>query len=103
MEAGSGSRLMAGPGWARSHGDGRLTTTVAGSITTTPGHGLRAVITIVVVVGGGRRWSHLIFHSGIRFAGTHYTIDSAIRILITIRHRIDCAQCGLMSSRIFAE
>ena len=53
--AGSGLRLMGGPGSAMSPGAGRLITTAAGCITTTIGFGARAVSITGIAVGGVRR------------------------------------------------
>jgi hypothetical protein len=52
MAIGSGARLTDGPGLGTSPGVGRLTIMAAGFITTTRGHGARAVVTTGIAVGG---------------------------------------------------
>src|SRR5882762_3653402 len=55
MEAGCGVRHTVGPGLQMNPGDGHLITTVAGSITTTPGDGLRVDTGTTIIAPGGVR------------------------------------------------
>ena len=90
METGHGARHTAGPGWDRSHGVGRLITTVDGSITTTIGPGVRA--SAINAVGGDRRWwlfsrstSTLVQRS----AGIRFLTINAIRAPVTTSDTIE--------------
>src|SRR6185436_11385162 len=52
MDVGFGVRLTAGPGLVMSRGVGRLTTMVAGCFMGAIGHGVRAVLISMIIVGG---------------------------------------------------
>src|SRR6266480_1298628 len=83
MGTGPGVRRMAGPGSVTSRGAGPLIITVAGSITTTTGPGVRAASTTGFAAGGDQRWwplSRWISHSASASAGIHSLITSVIRI-----------------------
>jgi hypothetical protein len=82
MAIGHGVRRMAGPGLDMSRGVGRLTTTVAGFITTTTGPGVRAASFTRSAVGGDRHsWRSIsTFHSATIFAGTRFRITKEILI-----------------------
>ena len=82
---GHGFRRMGGRGLVTNPGAGRRITTVAGSITTTVGPGVREVVTSEIEVGGVRRSSHFTFHSITITAGIRFITTSAIRThVITI-------------------
>ena len=55
MAIGPGVRRSDGRGLVMNPGVGRLITMVVGFITTTIGHGVRAVVTTVTAVGGDQR------------------------------------------------
>jgi hypothetical protein len=82
---GPGFRRMDGPGLVTNRGAGRRITTVAGSITTTVGPGVREVVTTEIEVGGVRRSSHFTFHSITITAGIRFITTNAIHThVITI-------------------
>lgn len=88
MVAGYGVRLTVGRGLAMSHGAGLRITTDVGSFTTVIGHGVRAVLTTGITVGGGPRSSRSFISITIT-AGTHFTITSEIHIrAITISQAV---------------
>ena len=78
MDIGRGVRRMAGRGSATNHGVGLHITTVAGFITTTTGHGCRAVGSIENAVGGDRHWLLSTSHSATTSAGTRCRTTTAI-------------------------
>jgi len=62
-------------------GVGRPTTTAAGSLVVDIGHGVRAALITTITVGGGPR-SLPSSSLAIPIAGTHWVIDSMIRIRV---------------------
>jgi hypothetical protein len=69
-DTGPGLIRMDGPGSGTNHGDGLLTTMVAGSTLAVAGSGVRVAITTGVEVGGDRLSSHSISTLVTTIAGT---------------------------------